>query len=464
MSSQVTQQSENLYSRIKELLEQGEVAEAMALIEGEPIDTAFARTLLSHARKFHVSGHLAEQKRICEIILAHLPGEYEALHLLGFYAQTCGDYALAERYYKQALAGNPGFAFSQLALAQLRMMQTGFREGRTEYEARFEAVTEGSGPDWRGLPYPRWCGKSVTGKKLYLWAEQGLGDIVMFAGFLPALLAQRPERIALGMFPKLISLFTRSFPNIAIEPIDEAAMHALAPTMLGAFPQIEALASQIPVPFSLDPLRASYDYAKSHGLFDIAAPMGDLLVHLMPDYLPARQPPYLVADPVRVEEVRQKLASLGPGKRIGISWYTSNMRETTRTIPLADMLPLLRMPDCHFISLQHHVARAEIEHFCKENGCTIITDVAADLTQDAEALAALIDAMDEVVTIDNSNVHLAGALGVKTTLLLPKGSNYRWPEQADDSTLWYKSVTALRQKELSNWREIIAFLIDNFQK
>ena len=64
------------------------------------------------------------------------------------------------------------------------MMRTSFREGRTLYEARFEAQAAGEA-DWRGLPIPRWHGEPLAGKKLYLWAEQGFGDFLMFAGFLP---------------------------------------------------------------------------------------------------------------------------------------------------------------------------------------------------------------------------------------------------------------------------------------
>jgi len=380
----------------------------------------------------------------------------EALHLLGVEAQTQGNYALAEDYYAQALAKKPEYAFSKLALAQLRMMRTGFHEGREEYEARFDAITEGSGPDWRGLPIARWRGESLTGKQVYIWAEQGLGDIVMFAGFLPHLIAEQPKRLVLGMFPKLVSLFARSFPGMRVEPIDDAANHALAPTMLESFPGIEKLAQQMTVPFSLEPLRVSYAYAREHGLFDVAVPMGDVLVYCMPQWVPAEhQGAYLIPDAERVKTMRKRLDELGQGRRIGISWHTQNTRELTRNVPLQEWLPLLKVPGCHFVSLQHGVAREEVEKFCTENNCRITIDHGVDCMQDAEGLAALIAAMDQVITIDNSNAHLAGALGVPTTLLLPKGHNYRWPEQEGGGTLWYKSVITLRQRELTRWNDVI---------
>ena len=58
--------------------------------------------------------------------------------------------------------------------------------------------------------------------------------------------------------------------------------------------------------------------------------------------------------------------------------------------------------------------------------------------QDSEGLTALTACMDEIITIDNSTVHLAGALGVPTTLMLPKGHDFRWPELEHGGTLWYQ--------------------------
>ncbi len=432
------------------------VAYAQSLHEISALDAAIAEWLMDQARGWHAEGFLAEQRDACELVLKVVPEHFEALHLLGYDAQIRGDYAGAEAYYARALKSRPDFPFSRLAFAQMRMMRSGFAQGRDLYEARFDAVTENSGPDWRGLPIARWRGDPVTEKKLYIWAEQGLGDIIMFAGFLPHLMNARPARVALGMFPKLITLFKRSFPQVEVESIDDAIHHALAPSVMHALPHIETLSRHASVPFSLEPLRASYDYVQRHGLFDFAAPMGDLLVYGLPGYVPARQTPsYLIPDPARLAATRDRLSKMGQGRRIGISWHTTNTREMTRNIPLEEWLPLLSVPDCHFVSLQHHADADDIARFCQQHGCRITVDVTVDPLADAEGLAALIAAMDEVVTIDNSNVHLAGALGVPTLLLLPKGCNYRWPVLENEATLWYSCVTALRQSDLLDWRPVM---------
>jgi len=446
-------------SRIEELLARGDVHEALALAKElhktSHLNVACAESLLKAAREWHAHGMLSEQQEACERVLAVVPEHFEALHLLGYGAQTQGEMERAETYFTRAVASNPDYPFARLALAQMQMMRTQFVQGRGDYEARFDAVTEGSGPDWRGLPITRWRGESLQGKKIYLWAEQGLGDIVMFAGFLPFILKQSPARVALGMFPKLNSLFARSFPSIDIELIDDAIHHALAPSVMGAFPHIEKLSQLATVPFSIEPLRAAYDYVQRHGLFDFAAPMGDLLVHAMPGFIPANQPPYLIADPIRVATVRKHLNTQGQGRRIGISWHTTNRRELVRNIPLQQWLPLLATPGCHFVSLQHNVDEEKIKQFCAQHGCRITINTGIDPLADAEGLAALIAAQDAVITIDNSNVHLAGALGVSTALLLPKGHNYRWPLLPENKTLWYKNVATLRQQEAFDWKPVM---------
>jgi ADP-heptose:LPS heptosyltransferase len=447
---------------IRQLLLAGNIAAALALAEAlysenNNVDDEFTGWLLNEALNWSGSASLlAQQRHLYETVLVHRPYHYEAWHFLGFNAQLEGQYDKAEEYYKKALSLKPDYHFARLAYSQIRMMASSFKQGRDSYESRFDAKTEASGPDWRGLSIKRWQGESVAAKHVYIWAEQGLGDIAMFAGFLHHLMEQAPKRLVLAVFPKLVTLFQRSFPNIFVESIEDAANHALAPTMQTAFPQIEKLAEQVAVPFSLEPLRAAYQYSRKHGLFDIAAPMGDMLVYCLPQYIPSQhQSFYLVAEPDRVDTLRKKLKKLGNGKYIGISWHTQNTRETTRNIPLKEWIPLLTMSGCHFISLQHGVSQQEIEEFCISHHCKITCFPEFDLTQSAEDLSALISAMDEVITIDNSNAHLAGALGKKTTLLLPKGCNYRWPEYEGDKTLWYRHVTVIRQNTLFEWRTVI---------
>ena len=419
------------------------------------LDDAAILDFLSKAMDWHTRGWIAEQKCLCELLLSVRPTQPDALHLLGHALQAEGAYAEAEDCYRKALAARPGFAYAELALSQMRMLRSEFVEGRKQYESRFEAVTEGSGADWRGLPIARWNGESLAGKKLYLWAEQGLGDVIMFAGFLRWVAAQKPRHVVIGMYPKLVTLFARSFAGMVTESLDDIVHVALAPAALDAMPKLEALGQHVAASFPIEPLKAAYAYAKRHGLFDYAAPMGDLLVYGMPSFRPGSHEPYLLPDPQRVRHIRAGLDG-DLRKSVGISWFTSNMRESYRNIPLEQWVTLLKHPGYQFVSLQHHGGEAEIARFNAQHGTDIKTVPQIPLTEDAEGLVALTAAMDKVITIDNSNAHIAGALGVPTVLLLPKGANYRWPVQQGGDALWYGSVHAIRQSSSADWTDLMA--------
>jgi len=383
--------------------------------------------------------------------------EWDRLHRFGYQRQLLGEWESAKRYYEQALVLKPDYAFAQLALTQLRMMQTCFREGRELYETRFAARDDQGGFDWRQLPTPRWHGESLKGKHLHLWVEQGFGDVIMYAGFLRWFLAQQPSRITLSMFPKMMTLFARSFPQIAIESLQDIGHYALSPAILDTFPQLLKLAQQTGMEDDLEPMRRDYERVRQRGKPDYAAPMGDLMVHGLPDFVPAqRQAAYLTAEPERMVETRKHLQQSGAGRLVGISWHTPNVESgSVRNIPLEQWIPILSVSGCHFIALQHNVLPLEIKNFCTENRYNI-TVPQFDVVQDTEGLVTLTAAMDEVITIDNSNAHLAGALGVPTTLLLPKGCDFRWPVLQDGvDTLWYSSVKVERQETPMDWFPVI---------
>jgi len=446
-----------LREQISAMLRRNAVSEVVIFVEeldkAGSISGGFAQELFDQTKKWGEKGWFEQVWQMHELLAKYIPYGFELLHGLGYRAQMMGDFAKAEEYYNRTLRVHPDYPYSKLQLAALQMMQTNFREGRDLWEARFDAKGENDGPDWRGFPAKRWQGENLEGKRMYLWAEQGVGDVIMLAGFLPCLLAQNPLEIVLAVFPKMVPIFKRSFPSITVESLDNAADRAVSQTLSGLPAAVRLLEKSLPELSQLD-----------MQLFDYAAPMGDLLVYLMPEYVPAEnRQAYFTADPARIAGVQNSIKELGPGRCIGISWYSSNKQDgMVRNIPLEQWLPILKIPGCHFFSLQHHVSSKEIESFCDANDCCILNHE-FDPIHDIEGLAAIISCMDEVITIDNSNAHLAGALGVSTTLLLPKGHNFRWPVQENGKTLWYDSVRIERQERTMDWLEVIAKVAARFR-
>ena len=108
------------------------------------------------------------------------------------------------------------------------------------------------------------------------------------------------------------------------------------------------------------------------------------------------------------------------------------------------------------VDLQYGDTSKERQSFYKKYGINLIKIKEIDNYDDIEGLAALIDACDFVVTVSNTTAHIAGAIGKKTYLMLPKGKGKLWYWSKDnDQSLWYKSIKIMEQKEIGQWNEVI---------
>ncbi len=227
----IQERDAELYGALEGMLRRhayAEITETAEALAKDGMSESLAGWLFEQASTWHMQGRFTEQRKIYALVAPYARQGWEIWHGLGYAAQLQGGLAEAESCYVRALALKPDYAYAQIALAQVRMQRSNFRQGRDLYEARFAAHGEHDGIDWRMLPLPRWRGENLRGKRLYLWAEQGLGDVVWFSSFLPHILAQQPARIVLGMFPKLVSLFARSFPEVTVESAQHACDYAIA--------------------------------------------------------------------------------------------------------------------------------------------------------------------------------------------------------------------------------------------
>lgn len=319
---------------------------------------------------------------------------------------------------QKILAQSPDDHYVRTTIGSLKLMLSDFREGFEEYAAHqhYEIARLGFTvapelPEWRGEP--------LKGKRLLLWVSQGIGDIVMFAGFIPWLIAQSAI-ITLGTMPKAVPFFARSFPDIEV------------------------------IPFTPELL------SKPVARFDFHAPLGQLMPLVMPYYTPADHPPYMKADRAMTQSLRQQYQQKAPGKKlVGISWHTINSDTfAQRNIPLECWQPLFALKHIRLVSLQYGDHSSEIKSVNRNHRGVVLMDDAVDAFGDTDALAAQIAAMDTVVSIQNSTVHVAGALGVPTTILLSAASEWRWGTTGS-SNRWYGSVTVERQATLLEWQSVL---------
>lgn len=273
------------------------------------------------------------------------------------------------------------------------------------------------------VPLPQWDGEPLQQQGLMLYGEQGIGDEIMFASLAP-MAAARATRTVLLCAPRLVPLFSRSFPAIAI------ASRPLSgePALLGPDTGCHVRCSLSRVPGVLGVRREDFTGAA-----------------------------YLRADPDAVRDWQRRLAGLGDGLKVGISWRGGNTDSVRakRSLALDSFEPLFAIPGVRFINVQYGNHAEEIAAFNQKATQPLHSFADIDPMRDMDGLAALLCALDLVISVDNSTVHLAGALGVRTWMLCPFSANWRWTQQGEE-TFWYNSVRLFRQDTVSNsWSPVI---------
>ena len=166
---------------------------------------------------------------------------------------------------------------------------------------------------------------------------------------------------------------------------------------------------------------------------------------------------YLHADAARTSAIEAALARTGPAqRRVGIAWAGAahHGNDRRRSIPLAALASLFALPGIRWHSLQKGRAAAQLEEVA-----TARQVVPLDPQSDFMDTAALVDALDAVVTVDTSIAHLAGALGKPVFVLLPFAPDWRWGI-AGERTPWYPSVRLFRQPGIGDWGSAVASLCD----
>src|SRR4030095_10115702 len=184
--------------------------------------------------------------------------------------------------------------------------------------------------------------------------------------------------------------------------------------------------------------------------------MGDLPLRLKVDLenMPNREG-FLIAQASLALKLRARYQEMFPGKRlIGISWRSGNRDSATiRSIDLSLWRPILETPDCAFISLQYGDISRDLETLKRETGHVVHWDREVDPTQFLDPFTAQIAAMDLVISVDNSTVHFAGAVGKPCWVLLPVNSDWRWMI-GRTSSIWYDSLQVWGQNGGEGWQPV----------
>ena len=242
------------------------------------------------------------------------------------------------------------------------------------------------------------------GKNILIYSDCGLGDTVMYSRFMPEL-KKNNKSVTLQTDKEILGLLS------------------------GSFPEINIIKKGTPPP----------DY-------DVVIPVMDLQYALDIPFEDVKSSAYLKAPQEKISEFSQLDIIKGRKNKIGLFWQGNKRIFKNRSIDFNIIKSLFSVPNAVFYSFQIDFdidANLQYNMFCLKQYINDYSDT-----------AALLKNMDLLITIDSSIAHTAGALGVKTWLLLPHTSEWRWFHDYD-KTIWYDSIRIFHCSENENWNDII---------
>ena len=346
----------------------------------------------------------AERAHRRALALAPQPGAWTNLGLT-LVEQHRYDDAIAA--YDRALALDAGFATARWNRSMARLT-LGRPEGWEDYETRLTM------PELGGrLPtpaVPQWRGESPAGMTIMLDGEQGFGDTIQGLRY-ARVLAELGARVIVRVHPALATLAATA-PGVAAVVAPEAT------------PDCDAWAPMMSIPGRLG----------SH-------PQGDV----------ATSEPYLRADGERVRALRARVVADRPRLAVGLAWSGNprHANDRRRSCPLARLVPLLERDRCTFHSLQHVDGEDQIDSVPAAGRIVLLPE-----RNDFDGKAALVAALDLVISVDTSVAHLAGALGRPVFVMLPYAPDWRWG-LGSATTPWYPSARLFRQRRVGGWDDVV---------
>ncbi len=310
---------------------------------------------------------------------------------------------------RHALALDPTLPSPHLALAEALLLRGDLEAGWDEYEWRFQIP--GVDPVMPPTEQPHWDGAPMPDSPLLLVADQGFGDVIQFARYLPWV-ARRCANVMLACSAELLPLMRHNYPWL----------HAFS----------------------------AWESCPGFGAF---CPLSGLprLCGTRLDTIPA-DVRYLRAEPGRAAAWAERLRQLLPPgyRRVGIAW-AGRPQPPNRSTSLQALAPLAALDGIALVSLQMGQAQQEVGGYFGRAPLVSFGHEIADFMDSASIIANL----DSVVTIDTAVGHLAAAMGKAVSIMLSYSPDWRWLLDRDDSP-WYPTARLFRQPAPGDWTPVLA--------
>jgi spore maturation protein CgeB/Flp pilus assembly protein TadD len=387
----------------------GRTESAIAAYESAcTLDPKHIQALINLGNAFHKTDQFEKALSSYQKVLQWRPDDPLALNNIG---KTFHDMGLLERavhYYSLALDSHTDYAEAHFNRSVARITMGDYARGWEEYEWRFKRKSAGNVYPYR-LSSPRWRGENYQGKRLLVHCEQGFGDVLQFARYLP-MVKKRGGILILQAHPPLIPVLKN------LDCVD------------------------LLVPFDLQtPPDAAHDFHIP--LLSLPCIFGTTSTTI-PSIIP-----YLTADPAGSRYWKKQLPA--SGLKIGMVWSSSPLNEK-RNFPIDQYMDRLQLPGLRFYSLQKDMETDQIHALGMED--------MGDKLSDFGETAALIQNLDLVISVDTAVAHLVGAMGKPLWVLLPYSSDWRWPPYLPYSP-WYPDAKLFRQARMETWDNVTTELV-----
>jgi tetratricopeptide (TPR) repeat protein len=339
--------------------------------------------------------------------LALKPDHADAHNNLGLSLRDLNRHDEAVASFEIAQAIKPDHVDAHVNEALVRLALGDYVGGWKKYAWRLH--TENFSKGKKRPPQPLWLGQwDISGKTILLHGEQGLGDTIQFARFVPQV-AQLGGKVILAV---------------------QRPLTALMASLQGAS-VVRGQGDPVPP-------------------FDAFCPLPSLPLAFKTtlETIPA-DVPYLSAPADRLAKWRPVLDAFAR-PRVGLMWTRGGSHQDVRSLPLRLLLPLLELRDIQFVALQKEVPDREAALFQSTGMPSFLGEQLGDLAD----TAAIIAMLDLVITIDTSVAHVAGALGKPMWVLLPFSADWRWLRARSDSP-WYPTTRLFRQPAPGDWQGVV---------
>ncbi len=338
-----------------------------------------------------------------EKAIAQQSNHAEAHNSLGHAHAGKLDFDQAVKSYEAAIAADQKYATAHFNRGCVKLKQGDFAEGWKEYEWRWKMPTFHP----FSCPQPQWQGEDISDKTLLVHTEQGNGDAIQFARFLPLVKARCKKLIIVCTEP--LRLLFKNMPYV-----DEVRLPGSLPSdLFDVYCPIMSLAGVLQI--TLDNLDTSTPY--------ISTPK-EVVVPTLPD---------------------------NGRPKVGLVWAGSPTQQINhhRSCPIDKMMAITEADEIDFYSLQLPVSEQDKQVLAEHK----VTDLEQELVSYSHT-GALAEQMDLVISVCTSVVHLTGALNIPSIVLLSPHADWRWLDDQQQST-WYPNTTVLRQQTSGDWTSLI---------